>query len=29
MLDEGEGIAIRIMIGMSINIDELYDENWV
>ena len=26
MLDEGEGIAIRIMIGMSINIDELYDE---
>ncbi|MDE5540138.1 MAG: AAA family ATPase, partial [Bacilli bacterium] len=23
---EGEGIAIRIMIGMGINIDELYDE---
>jgi len=26
MLDEGEGIAIRLMIGMGINIDELYDE---
>lgn len=26
MLDEGEGIAIRIMIGMDINLDELYDE---
>ena len=26
MLDEGEGIAIRIMIGMNINIDDLYDE---
>lgn len=26
MLDEGEGIAIRIMIGMGINIDELYDD---
>lgn len=26
ILDEGEGIAIRIMIGMGINIDELYDD---
>jgi len=26
MLDEGEGIAIRIMLGMNINIDDLYDE---
>lgn len=26
MLDEGEGIAIRIMIGMNIDLDELYDE---
>lgn len=26
ILDEGEGIAIRLMIGMGINIDELYDE---
>lgn len=26
MLDEGEGIAIRIMVGMDIDIDELYDE---
>lgn len=26
MLDEGEGIAIRIMIGLDINIDDLYDE---
>ena len=26
MLDEGEGIAIRIMIGMNINLDDLYDE---
>jgi len=26
MLDEGEGIAIRIMISMDIDIDELYDE---
>ena len=26
LLDEGEGIAIRIMIGMDINLDELYDE---
>lgn len=26
MLDEGEGIAIRIMIGLGIDIDELYDE---
>ncbi len=26
MLDEGEGIAIRIMIGMGINLDDLYDE---
>ena len=26
LLDEGEGIAIRIMIGMNINIDDLYDE---
>jgi len=26
MLDEGEGIAIRIMIGLDIDIDALYDE---
>ncbi len=26
MLDEGEGIAIRIMLGLGINIDDLYDE---
>ena len=26
MLDEGEGIAIRIMIGLNINLDDLYDE---
>ena len=26
MLDEGEGIAIRIMIGMNINLDDIYDE---
>ena len=26
MLDEGEGIAIRIMMGMNINLDDLYDE---
>lgn len=26
LLDEGEGIAIRIMIGMDINLDDLYDE---
>ena len=26
MLDEGEGIAIRIMIGLGIDLDELYDE---
>ncbi len=26
MLEEGEGIAIRIMIGMNINLDDLYDE---
>ena len=26
MLDEGEGIAIRIMIGLDINLDDLYDE---
>lgn len=26
LLEEGEGIAIRIMMGMNINIDELYDE---
>lgn len=26
MLDEGEGIAIRIMISMNINLDDLYDE---
>ena len=26
MFDEGEGIAIRIMIGLGINIDDLYDE---
>ncbi|MCM1052374.1 MAG: ATP-dependent Clp protease ATP-binding subunit [Ruminococcus sp.] len=26
MLDEGEGIAIRIMIGLGINLDDLYDE---
>lgn len=26
LLDEGEGIAIRIMIGMGINIDDIYDE---
>lgn len=26
LLDEGEGIAIRILIGMDINIDDLYDE---
>ncbi len=26
LLDEGEGIAIRLLIGMDINIDDLYDE---
>ncbi len=26
LLDEGEGIAIRIMIGMGINVDDLYDD---
>ncbi len=26
LLDEGEGIAIRIMLGMGINLDSLYDE---
>ena len=26
MLDEGEGIAIRIMLGLNINLDDLYDE---
>lgn len=26
LLEEGEGIAIRIFIGMNINIDELYEE---
>ncbi len=26
LLDEGEGIAIRILIGMDINLDDLYDE---
>ena len=26
LLEEGEGIAIRILIGMDIDIDELYDE---
>jgi len=26
MLEEGEGIAIRIMIGLDIDIDSLYDE---
>ena len=26
LLEEGEGIAIRILVGMKINIDELYDE---
>ncbi len=26
MLEEGEGVAIRIMIGMNIDIDELYNE---
>lgn len=26
MLDEGEGIAIRIMVGMGVNLDDLYDE---
>lgn len=26
LLEEGEGIAIRILVGMEINIDELYDE---
>ena len=26
LLDEGEGVAIRILIGMDIDIDELYDE---
>ena len=26
MLEEGEGVAIRIMIGMNIDIDNLYDE---
>lgn len=26
LLDEGEGIAIRIMIGLGIDIDELYDD---
>lgn len=26
LLEEGEGIAIRILVGMNVNIDELYDE---
>lgn len=26
LLDEGEGIAIRILLGMNINVDMLYDE---
>ncbi len=26
LLDEGEGIAIRIMIGLDINLDDLYDD---
>ena len=26
LLEEGEGVAIRIMLGMGINIDKLYDE---
>lgn len=26
MLDEGEGIAIRIMVGLNINLDDLYDD---
>ena len=26
LLEEGEGIAIRILVGMDINIDDLYDE---
>ena len=26
LLEEGEGVAIRILIGMNIDIDELYDE---
>ena len=26
LLDEGEGIAIRIMIGLGLNLDDLYDE---
>ena len=26
LLEEGEGIAIRILVGMDVNIDDLYDE---
>ena len=26
LLEEGEGVAIRIMMGMNIDIDSLYDE---
>ncbi|UKI27362.1 MAG: hypothetical protein L6V91_01590 [Bacilli bacterium] len=26
MLEEGEGIAIRIIIGMGIDIEEMYDD---
>ena len=26
LLEEGEGVAIRLLIGMNIDIDELYDE---
>ncbi len=28
ILDEGEGIAIRLLLGMDIDIDSLYDELW-
>ena len=29
ILEEGEGVAIRIIIGMNVNIDELYEEFYV
>ena len=29
LLDEGEGIAIRILLGMGVNLEKLYDEFWI
>ena len=29
LLDEGEGIAIRILLGMGINLEKLYNEFWI